>query len=101
MREREYVIVCNEHKAIFNGVLLFWGNRTQDDAERSYGGYTCDLDKCERYTREELEKWRTPHEKEYPFLEEITKPFNKNDEVLITIKELEKIGYRKFKVMGK
>ena len=51
---REYVIVCNEHKAMFPGCLLFWGNKTNDEEPRSFGGYTSDIDKCERYSEEEL-----------------------------------------------
>lgn len=51
---RDYVIVCNEHKAMFPGCLLFWGCKTQDDEPRSFGGYTSDITECERYTMEEL-----------------------------------------------
>lgn len=53
---REYVIVCNEHKAMFPGCLLFWGHKTNDDEKRSFGGYTSDIEKCERYSIEDLEK---------------------------------------------
>lgn len=52
--DREYVIVCNEHKGIFNGALLFWGHRTEDNEERSFGGYTSDISNCERYTLREI-----------------------------------------------
>lgn len=52
---REYVVVCNEHSGYFPGCLLFWGEYTPDNAERrSFGGYTSDLDKCERYTLNEI-----------------------------------------------
>ncbi len=27
MRDRKYVIVCNEHSGMFRGTLLFWGSR--------------------------------------------------------------------------
>lgn len=47
---REYVIVSNKHKGIFSGCLLFWGHLTNDTESRSYGGYTSDFNKCERYT---------------------------------------------------
>lgn len=53
-KDREYVIVCNEHKAVFPGCILFWGNLTEDNAKRSFGGYTSGLDRCERYTEKEL-----------------------------------------------
>ena len=54
--DRQYVIVCRRHKAILPQALLFWGSLTDDDMERSYGGYTMDIDKCERYTRNDLER---------------------------------------------
>lgn len=56
--DRKYVIVSNSHKAIIRDVLLFWGILTADDAARSYAGYTCCFDKCEKYTKEELENYR-------------------------------------------
>lgn len=31
--ERNYVVVCNEHKGI-GGALLFWGSKTEDNAEK-------------------------------------------------------------------
>ena len=52
--ERKYVILCFKHKGLFPGCLLFWGNLTEDNEERSFGGYTTGLDRCERYTEEEL-----------------------------------------------
>jgi hypothetical protein len=100
--ERNYVIVCNEHKPIFPGVLLFWGKLTPDDAKRSYAGYTCQFDKCERYTREELNTFRGNLKKQYPFYDEIKSvTFFKHDEVLISIEELKKFGFREFHVMGR
>lgn len=96
----EYVIVCNEHKAILPGALLFWGRRTEDDEERSFGGYTCDIEKCERYTRAELEAWRGGLTEEYPFFDEIErKDFYKKNEVLITLQQLEAIGFSRWTVM--
>ena len=50
MRDRRYVIVCNEHSGMFRGTLLFWGSRTEDGQERSFGGYTSDIDNCEIYS---------------------------------------------------
>lgn len=101
--ERKYVIVCNEHKAIIKDALLFWGSLTDDSTgKRSFGGYTCQIDKCERYTRKELEKFRGDLKKEYPFFDELEKAidFFKKDEVLISIEDLkEKMGYREFKIM--
>lgn len=54
--DREYIIVCNEHKGIFTGALLFWGHKTEDNEERSFSGYTSDIDNCERYTLKEIEE---------------------------------------------
>ncbi|QAT48567.1 hypothetical protein EQM14_01540 [Caproiciproducens sp. NJN-50] len=98
--ERNYVIVCNEHKPLLPETLLFWGFHTEDSEERNFGGYTIQIDKCERYTREELESWRGYLKKEYPFYDEI-KPhsFRKHSEVLISIEQLEKMGYREMHVM--
>ena len=70
---RKYVIVCNEHKAMLKDTLLFWGSLTDDNEERSFSGYTCQIDKCERYTRQELEEWRGNLKKEYPFFDELKK----------------------------
>lgn len=54
--DREYIIVCNEHKGIFTGALLFWGHKTEDNERRSFGGYTSDIDKCEMYTLKEIKE---------------------------------------------
>lgn len=53
---RDYVIVCNEHKGIFTGALLFWGHKTADEENRSFGGYTSNIDECEMYTLEEIKQ---------------------------------------------
>ena len=100
--DRQYVIVCREHKTLLSPALLFWGSLTDDDAKRSYGGYTMDIDKCERYTRDELEKWRGNLKEEYPFFDELKakSDFDRQDEILIRIWELEYIlGYRKHTVL--
>ncbi|MBO0537929.1 hypothetical protein EXQ27_04270 [Clostridium botulinum] len=52
--ERNYVVVCNRHKGIDDS-LLFWGNKTEDNAKRrSFGGYTNDFNACEKYTLAEI-----------------------------------------------
>jgi len=33
---------------------MFWGTQTEDDEERSFGGYTIDVDDCEKYTKQEI-----------------------------------------------
>lgn len=82
---RDYVIVCNEHRAMFSGCLLFWGHKTKDEESRSFGGYTSDIDKCERYTKEELiEKGY-----KFPFYNgENEVEFRKMDDVYIKVDEL-------------
>lgn len=83
--EREYIIVCNEHRAIFQGCLLFWGHRTRDKESRSFGGYTSDIDKCEIYTLEEIEQegYRFP-----VYNGENESDFKKLDDVIIKIDDL-------------
>lgn len=57
--ERHYVLLsvkwCRE------GTLVFWGKRTTDEEERSFGGYTNDLNQCERYTFDEARNERHTH----------------------------------------
>lgn len=93
---RKYVIVSNEHTGWPRGALLFWGRLTDDCEKRSFGGYTTRWDKCERYTREELEEYRKGSEQHYPFFDELNlnaRPFLACSEVLCTLEELESIGY--------
>lgn len=100
--DRQYVIVCRRHKVLPSPSLLFWGSLTDDDMERSYGGYTMYINKCERYTRNELEKWRGHLKEEYPFFDELKdkSDFYKQDEILIRIWDLEHtMGYRKYTVL--
>lgn len=58
-RDRKYVIVCNEHSGNWAGCLLFWGQLTDDGEKRSFGGYTTGIDRCERYTMDEIVAWST------------------------------------------
>lgn len=101
--ERNFVIVSNEHDSWPRGALLFWGRLTADDEKRSYGGYTTRWDKCEKYTREELTKWRGGLVKEYPFFDELNirsdYDFRKHAEVLCTLADLEKLGYSLWSVV--
>lgn len=54
--ERNYVVVCNRHKGI-SGSLLFWGNKTKDNAKRrSFGGYRSNFNECEKYTLQEIKE---------------------------------------------
>lgn len=89
--ERKYVIICNRHKSIYNG-LLFWGTRTKDDAKRSFGGYTSDINGCELYTLEEI------NNSGYKF-NIYGKDCNHDnykmfDDVVIEVKRIKSLGYR-------
>lgn len=50
---REWVLASNKHRN--NTLLQFWGEHTEDEEKRSYGGYYTDFDRCEKYTTEEKE----------------------------------------------
>lgn len=103
-KNRKYMIATKRHEGLIREALLFWGYLTEDNEERSFGGYTVDINKCEKYTREELEQYRKTEcydEKDMLFLDETEKPWwqLKNYDLLVTMEDLEKIGYRKFTVM--
>lgn len=90
--ERDYVIVCNEHNGYYPGTLLFWGNITEDNAERrSFGGYTSDLDKCERYTLEDIKRSNY----NFPIYDRrmTLKSFKGHRDVAIKISQLTELGY--------
>lgn len=103
MEDRKYVIVSNEHSTWPNGALLFWGRRTEDGQERSFGGYTTRFDQCELYTREEIEKWRGELKAQYPFFDEIQpmspRDLLKHDEVVCTLEDLQTLGYSLWNVV--
>lgn len=84
--DREYIIVCNEHSGIFRGALLFWGHKTEDNEKRSFGGYTSDIDKCERYTLKEIKDkgYNFPIYKQDMELQD----FLKLDDVIIKYRDL-------------
>lgn len=79
---RDYVIVCNEHSGYIPGVLLFWGE---------YSGYTSDLDKCEKYTLEEVKR----NGYHFPVYDgRMTRAsFERNRDVAIKISQLSELGY--------
>lgn len=83
--KREYVIVSNRHQSRFPGCVLFWGYRTEDNEKRSFGGYTYGLDKCERYTLEDIKK----HGLNFPLYNgEDEYEFNKIGDVIVKIDDL-------------
>lgn len=97
---RRYVII-SPHTALtgtVNRYMVFWGQLTPDDAERrSFGGYTSDITKCERYTRDEIKDyWKdTPDNLKPVFAgedfpeHEWRARLKKGDEVAITIDQLD------------
>ena len=103
-KNKKYMIVTKRHEGIVNNALLFWGHLTDDNEKRSFGGYTVDINKCEKYTREELEqfrKGRNDDKNSMPFYDETDKPnyYIKHSDLLVTMEDLQKLGYRKFTVM--
>lgn len=49
--DRKYVLVSAKRT---KETLVFWGRLTKDEDERSFGGYTSDLNSCERYSLDEV-----------------------------------------------
>ena len=99
VNERKYVIVCNEHSGMFRGTLLFWGSRTEDGQERSFGGYTSDIDNCEIYSENEVKEkgYHFPKYHDGMTWEE----FQGYDDILIEPEYLEKLGYKQMRVWYK
>ena len=62
--KRQFVIVSNKHSGNWGGCMLFWGQLTANNEKRSFGGYTHGIDRCERYTLEEIREF-SPHFAEY------------------------------------
>lgn len=94
--KRKYVIVCNEYNGIFCGALLFWGHRTQDDEERSFGGYASNIDSCELYAGKDLK------ERNFKFTyyhDGMTlKDFLECADIVIRPENLEKLGYKQMRL---
>lgn len=94
--EREYVIVCLRHKGLLRDALLFWGEHTEDNEKRSFGGYTIDVTKCEKYTLEEVQE-RKFKVQGIDFEGRIPRNM---DDCAIKVSELLKMGYRQFTVIA-
>ena len=101
--KRDYVIMALERKSMVPGAPLFWGKRTPDEQRRNHRGYTCQIHKCERFTRKELEEFRKGCEEEFPFFDEIgnARKLFKFDNVLITLDQLSELGYKEYTVLRK
>lgn len=69
----------------FLDACYFGGHHTEDDEKRSFGGYTSGLDKCERYTLEDIHK----NGLKFPLYNGEDKyEFNKIDDVIVKIDDL-------------
>lgn len=90
---RDYVIVCFRHKSFIKDALLYWGELTEDEDKRSFGGYTIDIEKCERYTYDEVKD----SFKVYGI--DVQGGISKSiDDIAIKVEDLEKLGYRRFTI---
>lgn len=98
-QNREYVIVCNRHRKNWDE-LLFWGKYTRYDEKRSFGGYTSNIDKCERYTLDEIKAWNGYDPEHFVTFDEIDpEKFNEYLDVVCTVPQLESIGFKRFTTM--
>ena len=101
-KDRKYMIVTKRHEGAVDNALLFWGHLTGDNDKRSFGTYTVDIEKCEKYTKEELKQYRKGDKASMPFFNETDSHeyFIRCRDLLVTMDELEELGYRKFTVMA-
>lgn len=106
--KREYVIVCNRHTSVIRDALLFWGELTPDNSKRSFGGYTCDFNKCERYTEDEIRNHSTANPDWITFFDELLQRrksdtklslLRKYDDVAISVDKLKELGFKEYTVM--
>lgn len=87
---RKYVIVCNEHSGMWAGCVLFWGQLTADGEKRSFGGYTTGIDRCERYTLDEIIAFSTNFAVYRPGM--TYEQFRQHRDIIIEHENLEKLG---------
>ena len=92
---RNYVIVCNNHEGILKDALLFWGHYTKNTEQRSYGGYTQQFDKCEKYTKVEIESCGY----DFEYYKKYTNIREYEGNVYAKIDDLRAVGYRTLNVM--
>jgi hypothetical protein len=89
--KRDYVVVCVRHMR--GSELMFWGGYTKDNEKRSFGGYTTDLDRCERYTEQEINN----SSYNFPFYNK-NMAWKKEEDFAIKISELKEIYSTKQKL---
>lgn len=81
--KRDYVLLSRKYS---KSTLVFWGSYTRDDKPRSFGGYTNDINVCERYTLEEI---TSESSRFIPFsMKEFRKRSNSDETFYVTIEEL-------------
>ena len=71
---------------------MFWGTKTKDDEERSFAGYTDDINACERYTFNEARNERHSH---YEYNDETLEQLmniDRDGTWIVHINDLEKLG---------
>lgn len=95
---RRYVIVSNAHSGAWAGCVLFWGHITEDDEERSFGGYTCDVDAAERYSPQDLESGNW-HFEIFNKDTMTVNDFLERRDIAVLPEELEQLGYKPIRVM--
>jgi hypothetical protein len=91
--ERNYVVICNRHKGIA-GSLLFWGYYTNDDAKRSFSGYTSNLNECERYEQSIIRNGERGYKFPIYGVDFTPENWRKQDDFAIRIDQLNELGYR-------
>ena len=89
-RDRKYVIVCNKHSGMWTGCILFWGQLTADGEKRSFGGYTTGIDRCERYTMDDIIAFSTKFAVYRPGM--TYEEFRQRRDIIIEPENLEKLG---------
>lgn len=90
--KREYVLVSVKWSR-GEGYLLFWGSLSNDTENRSYSGYTMDLDTCEKYTIEEIREECLPIWKGQSFYELVKE--DSNGTWAVKINDLHNLGQKK------
>ena len=99
---RNYVLVTQRHSFI-QCAILFWGQYTPDEAtDRSFAGYTNNFDTCEKYTREDCEKYNATAFSKLPFYGEDmradTLSWLKENDFFIEISRLGELGAKQFTI---
>lgn len=97
--DQKFVIVSNKHSGNWPGCLLFWGQLTSDGGRRSFGGYTTGIDKCERYSEDDIVSWGGPIVFYHPGMS--YGKFLRYEDVAIEPKDLRNLGLSTLRVWYK